>query len=70
MQAARDAAQAHTCYAKKLASFALQRDIVAQDMPMLTTLTTTSMAASGSVKQLIVELVRNNAFRTRVGGTP
>ena len=27
--------QTHTCYAKKLASFGLQRDIVASDMPLL-----------------------------------
>ena len=62
--------QVHSCYAKKLASFALQRDIVASDMPMLTTLASTSMASGGSVKQVIIDLVRSNAFRTRVGGTP
>jgi hypothetical protein len=70
MQTLADTSQAHTCYAKKLASFGLQRDIVAADMPMLTTLTSVSMAPTGSVKQMIVDLVRNNAFRTRVGGTP
>ena len=62
--------QVHTCYAKKLASFALQRDVVVSDMPMLTALTSSSMASTGSVKQLVVDLVRNNAFRTHVGGTP
>ena len=70
MQALASTPQAHTCYAKKLASYALQRDIVATDMPMLTALTSASMASTGSVKQLIIELVSNNAFRTRVGGTP
>jgi hypothetical protein len=70
MQTLASSPQAHTCYAKKLASFALQRDIVAADMPLLSTLTSTSMASTGSVKQVIVDLVRNNAFRTRVGGTP
>jgi hypothetical protein len=70
MQTLADTSQAHTCYAKKLASFALQRDVVAADMPMLTTLASASMAPTGSVKQMIVDLVRNNAFRTRVGGTP
>lgn len=70
MQGLATSAQTHTCYAKKLASYALQRDVVAQDLPMLTTLTTSSMAASGSVKQLVVDLVRNNAFRTHTGGTP
>ena len=37
---------------------------------MLTALTSTSMASGGSVKQVMVDLVRNDAFRTRVGGTP
>jgi hypothetical protein len=59
--------QAHTCYAKKLASFGLQRDVIASDMPMLTALTSASMASGGSIKQLIVQLVRNDAFRTHGG---
>jgi len=70
MQTLAETPQAHTCYAKKLASYALQRDIVVSDMPMLTALTSTSMASTGSVRQLVIDLVRNNAFRTRVGGTP
>jgi hypothetical protein len=60
--------QAHTCYGKKLAGFALQRDIVAADMPLLSSLKTAGMAANGSIKQVILELVKNPAFRTRVGG--
>jgi len=59
--------QTHTCYSKKLASYALQRDVVASDMPMLTSLTSASMAAGGSVKQLIIQLVRSDAFRTHGG---
>ena len=70
MHAMADGEQAHTCYAKKVASFALQRDIVATDMPMLSALKTASMASGGSIKQVMLELVRNPAFRTRVGGTP
>jgi hypothetical protein len=70
MRAMADGEQAHTCYAKKVAGFALQRDIVATDMPMLTALKTASMASGGSIKQVMLELVRNPAFRTRVGGTP
>ena len=61
--------QVHTCYAKKLAGYALQRDIVAADMPLLNTLKSASMASSGgSMKQVILELVKSPAFRTRVGG--
>jgi hypothetical protein len=70
MQLMASGTQAHTCYAKKLASFALQRDVVASDMPLLDALTSTSMATTGSVKQVILDLVRNDVFRTRIGGTP
>lgn len=60
--------QAHLCYSKKLASFGLQRDVVAQDLPLLTALTSTSMSNEGSVKQVMLDLVKQDAFRTRVGG--
>jgi hypothetical protein len=62
--------QTHMCYAKKLASFALQRDIVVADKPLLTALTSTSMGNGGSVKQTIIDLVKSNAFRTHIGGMP
>jgi hypothetical protein len=62
--------QAHLCYAKKLASFALQRDVVASDMPLLQTLAQESMSSDGSLKNLILQLVRSDAFRTRAGGNP
>ena len=67
MQVLASTSQTHTCYAKKLASFGLQRDVIASDMPMLNALTSASMASGGSVKQLIVQLVRNDAFRTHGG---
>ena len=70
MQVLASAPQTHNCYAKKLASYGLQRDIVAKDMPLITALTTSSMATTGSTKQMIIDLVRNNAFRTHAGGTP
>lgn len=60
--------QAHLCYSKKLASFALQRDVIASDMALLNTLKSASMASSGNIKQLILELVKSPSFRTRVGG--
>jgi len=56
--------QAHRCYAKKLASFALQRDIVEHDLALLDALAQTSMT-HGSLKNLILELVRSDAYRTR-----
>ncbi|XXY50759.1 DUF1592 domain-containing protein [Sorangium sp. So ce269] len=61
--------QAHLCYAKKLASFALQRDVVPSDLPLVEKLAEVSRGASGSVKEMMLELVKNEAFRTRKGGT-
>lgn len=58
-----EGSQAHSCYSKKLASFMLQRSIVASDIPLLETMQATSKTAS--VKELIVSLVKNPAFRTR-----
>lgn len=58
--------QTHQCYAKKLASFALQRDIVDTDLPALDALTQVSMR-HGSIKSIIVELVRLDVFRLRAG---
>jgi len=60
---------AHLCYAKKLASFGLQRDIVEADLPWLTDLANLSLD-SGSAQQLILQLVKSDAFRTYEGGTP
>jgi hypothetical protein len=68
MQVLASTPQTHTCFAKKLASFAIQRDVVVGDMPMLNTLTSASMATgTSSEKQLILQLVRNDAFRTHGG---
>jgi hypothetical protein len=60
--------QTHLCYSKKLASFGLQRDIVEADLPLLATLASTSASSSGSLKQVVIDLVKQNAFRTRAGG--
>jgi hypothetical protein len=68
MQVLANGQQAHMCYAKKLASFALQRDVIDKDMPLLTTLASTSVSSSGSVKQVMLDLVKQNTFRTRFGG--
>jgi hypothetical protein len=61
--------QAHLCYAKKLSSFGLQRDIVMPDTQLLQSLASTSMASGGSIKNMILQLVRSDAFRTHVGGS-
>jgi hypothetical protein len=67
MAAMANSQQTHLCYAKKLASFALQRDIVAADLPLLTDLAQVSDASS--TQQVMVELVKSDAFRTH-GGAP
>lgn len=60
--------QTHLCYTKKLASFGLQRDIVEADLPLLAELSSVSASASGSVKQVMLDLVKQDAFRIRAGG--
>lgn len=60
--------QAHLCYAKKLASFALQRDVIPSDLPLVEALAEVSRSANGSVKEMMLKLVTHEAFRTRVGG--
>ena len=67
MRAMAAGTQAHTCYSKKLASFAMQRDIVAQDRPLLDTMAKASRE-NGSVKRVILELVKSDAFRIRTAG--
>ena len=60
--------QSHLCYSKKLASFGLQRDIIDADLPLLGELASTSASSSGSVKRIMLDLVKQDAFRTRAGG--
>ena len=60
--------QTYTCFAKKLASFGLQRTVTPNDMPLLTAMTSAGMATgTSSEKQLIIQLVRSDAFRTHGG---
>ena len=61
-------AQAHTCYAKMLAGYALQRDVVEKDRPLLGDLATVSRERS--LKEMVISLVRNPAFRLRAEGMP
>jgi len=68
MQLIANGEQAHQCWSKKLASFALERDIVAAERPTIETLGAVSKASGGSLKQVMVALVQTPAFRTHVGG--
>lgn len=69
MRAMADGEQAHLCYAKKLASFSLQRDIVESDLPLLSALAAVSRSERGSLKQVLIELVKSDAFRTHIAGS-
>ena len=60
--------RAHACYAKMLTGYALQRDVVEKDRPLLGDLATVSRARS--LKEMVISLVRNPAFRLRAEGTP
>ena len=60
--------QAHQCWAKKITSYALERDLVETDRPLIEELGTVSQASGSSLKQVMLALVKNDAFRTRVGG--
>jgi hypothetical protein len=68
MQVLASTPQTYTCFAKKLASYGLQRYVTPNDMPLLNTMTSAGMAAgTSSEKQLIIQLVRSDAFRTHGG---
>jgi hypothetical protein len=70
MQLMADGKQAHACYAKKITSYALQRDVVESDLQLLDALSAVSMSASGSIKATMLELAKNPAFTIRAGGAP
>ena len=68
MQEIANGSQAHQCWSKRLASYALERDIVDAERPMVDALGAVSQASGGSLKQVMLALVKSDAFRTHVGG--
>jgi hypothetical protein len=68
MAIAANGKQAHQCYSKKIAGFALQRDIIVSDMPLLEAMGTASLANASTIKQVMLALVRNDAYRVRSAG--
>lgn len=70
MQLIASGLQAHECYAKKMASYALERDLVERERPLVEALGKTSLDTGASLKALMVALVKTDSFRTHVGGTP
>ena len=63
-----DSAQAHACYARKLTGYALQRDIVDGDRAAITDLA--AVSRERSLKEMVISLVRNPAFRLRAEDQP
>jgi hypothetical protein len=61
-------AQVHTCYAKNVTGYAFGRDLVESDRPLLESLA--QVSSKQSLKELIIALVRDPAFRTRQEGVP
>jgi hypothetical protein len=68
MQEIARGSQAHQCWAKKMASYALERDLVESDRPLVEALGSVSQASGASLKDVMLALVKSDAFRTRVGG--
>jgi hypothetical protein len=68
LQAIGNGKQAHQCYAKRIAGYALGRDIVEADRPLVEALGAASLAGGANVKGIMLALVKDNAFRTYVGG--
>jgi hypothetical protein len=60
--------QVHTCYSKSTTEYALGRDLVEDDRPLLESLAKVSL--SDSLKRVVLALVRDPAFRTRKAGQP
>jgi len=68
MQLIANGPQAHQCWSKKLASFALERDIVDSERPTIEAMGAVSQATGGSLKDVMLALVQSPTFRTHVGG--
>ncbi len=67
MEILSQSSQAHTCYAKHLANFALQRELTEADQALLDALAMQSLGGA-SVRDLVLALVTNPTFTTRATG--
>ena len=68
MQIIANGKQAHQCYSKKMASYALQRDLIESDRPLVDALGESSRTNNASLRNVMLSLVKNDAFRNHVGG--
>jgi hypothetical protein len=60
---------AHACFARHIGEFALARDMAEADRPLVNELSLASMSAVGSIKDMLLSVVRNPMFSVRTGGT-
>jgi hypothetical protein len=60
---------AHACYARHVGEFSLTRDVDEADRPLVNELTQASMNATGSIKAMLLAVVRSPTFSVRTGGT-
>ncbi|MEO7034291.1 MAG: DUF1592 domain-containing protein [Polyangiaceae bacterium] len=68
MKVLADSEQVHTCYSRQVTSYALGRDLVESDRPLLESLA--KVSGTQSLKELVVALVQDPAFRSRKDGMP
>ena len=68
MQLIANGPQAHQCWSKKLASYALERDMMDSERPTIEAMGQVSQSTGGSLKQVMLTLVQSPSFRTHVGG--
>jgi len=61
--------EAHACYARHLSEYALARDLDEADRALMNDATQTSMGTTGSIKNVLLAVVRNPMFSVRTGGT-
>jgi hypothetical protein len=60
--------QVYDCYSKKMAGFALQRDLTEDDRPLVDALSSASKSPDSSIKQMLLTLVTDPLFTTRPAG--
>ena len=62
--------QVHGCYSAHLAEFSLARDLAERDRALVDALVSTSLSPSSSIKRVVLGVVADPAFRTRIGAAP
>jgi len=63
-----DSPEAQSCYARNLTEYTLARDVDETDRPLVNELSQTSLGAAGSVKAMLLAVIRSPRFSTRNGG--